>query len=62
MYDSLISPKVVQENLETKNWCFFDCLFDLKNPTQKFLEFKLSHMLKANYVSIDNDLSDPSRC
>tara|TARA_Y100001970_G_C14147995_1_gene810957 strand:+ start:362 stop:1219 length:858 start_codon:yes stop_codon:yes gene_type:complete len=61
MYDSLISPKVVQENLETKNWCFFDCRFDLKNPNQKFLEFKLSHIPKANYVSIENDLSDPSR-
>ena len=61
MYDSLISPQMVQDNLETQNWRFFDCRFDLKNPDRKLSDFKLSHIPKANYVSIENDLSDPHK-
>ena len=62
MYDSLISPQIVQDNLETQNWRFFDCRFDLKNPALKLSDFRLSHIPKANYVSIENDLSDRPKC
>jgi len=59
MYDSLISPKIVEENLTTENWRFFDCRFVLNNPQQKQSEFRISHLPKASYVNLEKDLSDP---
>jgi len=59
MYDSLIPPKIAQENLTKENWLFFDCRFSLNNPMQKQSEFRISHLPKASYVNLENDLSDP---
>ena len=58
MYDSLISTKIVEKNLSNPNWLFFDCRFDLNNPNKKKSAFRVSHIPKANYVSLDEDLSD----
>ena len=58
MYDSLISPEIVQDNLETENWCFFDCRFVLNKPIKKLSEYRISHLPKATYVNLEYDLSD----
>ena len=58
MYDTIISPEIAQKNLETKNWSFFDCRFVLNKPMQKKTEFLISHIPKASYVDLENDLSD----
>ncbi len=58
MYDSLISPKITNDNLVTPNWRFFDCRFVLNNPMQKQSEYRTSHLPKASYVNLENDLSD----
>ena len=59
MYSSLISPKIVQENLENPKWRFFDCRFDLNKPDQKQAEFKISHLPGSSYINLDYDLSIP---
>ena len=57
IYSSIISPKVVNMNLGTANWRFLDCRFDLAKPLQKQSEFSISHLPKASYVNLENDLS-----
>jgi len=59
VYSSLINPQIVQDNLEEKNWRVFDCRFQLTKPEQKQDEFNISHLPKASYVSLENDLSGP---
>ena len=59
MYSSILSPKLVHENLKNPKWRFFDCRFVLNKPNQKQAEFKKSHLPGASYINISNDLSLP---
>ena len=59
MYDSLIAPQIAHENMEKDNWRFFDCRFVLNKPFKKLSEYRISHLHKASYINLENDLSDP---
>ena len=60
MYSSLISPQVVNENLENPNWRFFDCRFVLTEPDKKKVEFMEAHLPGATYAHLNRDLASPA--
>ena len=59
MYISLISPQVVNENIEDPNWRFFDCRFVLTEPEKKQAEFLEGHLPGAMYAHLNHDLASP---
>ena len=59
MYSSLISPQIVQEQLENPVWRFIDCRFVLTAPDQKKEEFEVSHLPGAIYAHTNLDLAVP---
>ncbi len=59
MYSSLISPQIVQEQLENPVWRFIDCRYVLTAPDQKKEEFEVSHLPGAIYAHTNLDLAVP---
>jgi len=57
MHTSLITPKIVNKNIDNPNWRFIDCRFALSDPEKKQVEFALSHIPGSIYAHVNRDLS-----
>lgn len=55
----LVSAETAFENLEHRDWVFFDCRHDLTDPQAGPLEYAEKHIPGAYHAHIDEDLSDP---
>lgn len=57
MFDALISTSELESRLEDENWAIFDSRFYLTNPSRGREEYGISHLPRARYVHLDEDLS-----
>jgi len=58
-YQTIISVKDLQNNIENNNWFIFDCRFVLKDPTGGLKMFGKGHIPGAQFADMDADLASP---
>ena len=61
MFESIVHPEILYENLNHPDWVIIDCRFDLKNPSWGFEEYQKEHIPNAYFADLDKDLSSPKR-
>ena len=58
MFTTIISTTVLNDNLNSKNWIIIDCQSFLGQTEKGHQDYLKSHIPNAQYVHLDNDLSD----
>lgn len=58
-FTTLISPPQLAEHLTKPNWVVLDCRFSLAEPGRGRREYQKSHIFKAIYAHLNDDLSGP---
>lgn len=58
-YTTLIGALELTQHLNDPDWVIFDCRFDLANPDFGYEAYTRSHLPKAFYLDLDDDLSGP---
>ncbi len=56
-FQTIISVEELNENINQKNWCLFDCRFSLKDPKDGLAKFNQGHIPGAQFADMDADLS-----
>lgn len=59
MFTTLISKEKLAENLDSDNFVIIDCRFSLVDVESGRNDHKKSHIPKAQYAHLDDDLSSP---
>jgi thiosulfate/3-mercaptopyruvate sulfurtransferase len=59
MYDTLIDPKVLFEQLHEPNWCVLDCRASLTDTAAGAEAYKAGHVPGALFADLATDLSGP---
>lgn len=58
-FTTLISPQQLAEHLTKPNWVIFDCRFSLADAERGRRDYQTSHIFKAIYAHLNDDLSGP---
>ena len=56
-FQTIISVEDLNENINQKDWCIFDCRFSLKDPKGGLAKFSQGHIPTAQFADMDTDLS-----
>lgn len=56
-FQTIISVEELNENINQKSWCLFDCRFSLKDPKEGLVKFNQGHIPGAQFADMDTDLS-----
>jgi len=56
IYTSIINVQDLAEHISDSNWVIVDCRFDLADPEAAKLRYNKSHLPKAVYAHLDEDL------
>lgn len=59
MYQTLISVEELQQNGLSQNWVVVDCRFDLADPSKGYQLYRESHIPRAQFMDLEQDLSSP---
>lgn len=58
VYTTLISANDLADHIDNHDWVILDCRHDLSNPDAGKTAFKDGHIPNAQFVHLDDDLSD----
>ena len=58
-YQTLINAAAVDEQRHHQDWVIVDCRFSLSDPDAGRCAYQESHVPRARYAHLDQDLSDP---
>jgi len=58
-WDGVVDPAALHAMLGANDLCILDCRFDLAQPDLGQEQFTQGHIARAQYVSLDRDLSGP---
>ena len=56
-YTTLVSPTLLQQNLDNPKWVVVDCRFSLANSDAGGYAYRHGHLPQARYAHLDKDLS-----
>src|SRR6266849_4064247 len=56
---ALVNTEILARQLADPDWIVFDCRHDLADPTRGRAEYTASHIPRAQFLSLDEDLSAP---
>lgn len=59
IYDTLISPATLNDSLHRPDWVVVDCRFRLLEPAAAYRDYLVSHIPRALYTHLNDDLSNP---
>ncbi len=59
LFTTLINPQQLAERLTKPNWVIFDSRFSLADPDRGRRDYQKSHIFKAIYAHLNDDLSGP---
>lgn len=58
-YTHLISPDILNQHVNDRNWIIFDCRFSLADTNAGAKAYRFGHIPNARYAHLNNDLSSP---
>lgn len=58
-YTNLISPDILNQHVNDRNWVIFDCRFFLADTNAGAKAYRFGHIPNARYAHLNNDLSSP---
>jgi thiosulfate/3-mercaptopyruvate sulfurtransferase len=56
---ALVSAEILAQRLDDPDWVVFDCRHDLADPARGRAEYARSHIPRARFLHLDEDLSAP---
>ena len=56
---ALIGTEILAQHLDDSDWVVFDCRHDLADPQRGRAEYARSHIPRARFLHLDDDLSAP---
>lgn len=59
LFTTLVSVDDMAANLSEEDWLVFDCRFSLVDPEAGRKAYMEAHVARAQYISLDDDLSTP---
>ena len=59
MYQTIVSTQTLATQIKDPEWVIFDCRFDIKDKQKGLEMFTQSHIVSAQYVSLDDDMASP---
>ena len=60
MHSTVIDVHELRHNMDNPSWITVDCRFDLSDPDAGYRAYLESHIPKAVYANLNNDLSGPA--
>src|SRR5437879_12442603 len=56
---TLVSTEILAQRLDDPDWVVFDCRHNLADPARGRAEYTASHIPRARFLRLDEDLSAP---
>src|SRR5438552_15888707 len=56
---ALVSTEILAQRADDPDWVVFDCRHDLADPARGRAEYTASHIPRARFLRLDEDLSAP---